>query len=74
MAGLYIAKPGTNIRQAVEHAIMLARTGNTNIIVQMNEARFSVNPDTKVQNAIDTYLEVLDKIHKTKEQLKQKRR
>ena len=74
MAKVYVVEPGTNIRQAIEHAITMARVSCTDIIIQMNEARFSVGPDTNVQKAINTYLEVLDKIQKTTEQLKQKRR
>ena len=68
---IYNAKPLENVRQTIENAILMARAKACNVIVQMNGARFSVKPDTKLQEAINTYLEVLDKIRKTEQQLKQ---
>lgn len=68
---VYTPKPLMNLRQAIEHAIVLARASNSKIIVSMNEVRFSVGPDTPIQTAIDTYLEVQKKMFETKQQLKQ---
>jgi len=68
----YTVTPGTNIHDAAEKAILIARAVNRTIIVTMNGARFCVYPDTKVQSAIDTYLEVKNKMHETEKQLKQK--
>ena len=41
-------------------------------MIQMNDARFSVNADTQIQEAIDTYLEVKRKMFETEKKLKQK--
>ena len=68
----YTPKPLMNLREAIEDAIRVARaTGNT-IIISMNNVRFSVNADTQLQTAIDTYLEVQKKMFETTKQLKQK--
>lgn len=68
----YTVNPGTSINEAVERAILIARAVNRTLIVKMNGARFCVYPDTKVQDAIDTYLEVQNKMHETELALKQK--
>lgn len=70
----YTPKPLMNLREAIEDAIRVARaTGNT-IIISMNNVRFSVNADTQLQTAIDTYLEVQKKMFETTKQLKQNKR
>ena len=70
----HIVEPGTGIRPAIEAAILEARALNRPIIIEMNDARFCVNPDTKIQGAIDTYLEVKKKMFETKQLLEQKTR
>ncbi len=69
---VYTPKPFMNLREAIEHAIVLARASNSQIIISMNDVRFSVDPDTPIQTAIDTYLEVQKKMFETTKQLKQK--
>ena len=69
---IYNVEPKTSFRKAIEQAILIARAKNAPIIVQMNSTRFSVNPDTKMQEAIDTYLEVKNKMFETEQKLKQK--
>lgn len=71
---IYTPKPGTNIREAIENAIKMARATGKEIIIKMNEARFSVNADTKVQDAIDAYLEAKRKMFETQQKLKQNKR
>ncbi len=71
---IYKPTPGTNIRIAVENAIKMARATGKDIFIEMNEARFCVNADTKLQDAIDSYLEVKRKMFETQQQLKQKKR
>jgi len=68
----YDAKSGMAIRKAIECALLKARATNAPIIVTLNEARFAVSPDTKIQKAIDTYLEVKRKMFETEQQLKLK--
>ena len=65
------AKPFMNIRETIEKAIIIARGTNSNVIVVFNGARFSVKPDTTIQQAIDTYLAVKSKIAKTQQTLNQ---
>ena len=68
---VYKAKPYMNIRQASEEAIRIARGLNSEVIVEFNAARFAVNADTKMQDAIDAYMEVKRKMHETEQKLKQ---
>ena len=68
----YVVEPGTGIRPAIEAAILKARALNAPVIVEINSARFCVNPNTKIQGAIDTYLEVKKKMFETKQLLEQK--
>jgi len=70
----YNAEPGTSVRTAIEKAIVLARATGKTTIVTLNDARFCVHPDTKLQHAIDVYLEVKNKMYETEKQLKQKAR
>ena len=67
----YIAEPGENIRIAIERAILMARALKTHVFITLNGARFCVSSDTTVQHAINTYLEVKNKMLKTEEILKQ---
>lgn len=71
---IYKPTPGTNIRIAVENAIKMARATGKDIFIEMNEARFCVNADTKLQDAIDSYLEVKRKMFETQQQLKENKR
>ena len=68
----YTVTPGTVINEAAERAIAIARAINKPVIVIMNGARFCVKPDTDVQKAIDTYLEVKNQIFETEKLLQQK--
>lgn len=68
---IYEAKPFTGIRETVEKAIVIANGTNSVVIVVFNGARFAIEPNTKTQDAIDTYLAVRDKMTKTQQQLKQ---
>lgn len=68
----HVVEQVTNIRPAIESAILKARALNAPVIVEMNDARFCVYPDTKLQGAIDTYLEVKTKMFETEQLLKQK--
>ncbi len=68
---IYEAKPYTNIRQASEEAIRIAHGINSDVIVVFNDTRFTIKPDTKTQDAIDTYLAIRDKMTKAQQQLKQ---
>ena len=69
---IYNAEPGTGIRAAVENAILTARATGATVIVTLNDARFCVYRNTKTQEAIDTYLEVKNKMFITEQILKQK--
>ncbi len=69
----YTVTPGTNINEAMERAIAIAHAINKTLIVIMNGARFCVNPDTTVQKAIDTYLEVKDQMFETEKLLQQQK-
>jgi hypothetical protein len=68
----YNVETGTSIRTAVEKAIIMARAVNNTIIVNFNKARFAVNPDSQIQDAINTYMDVKNKMYETEQQLKQK--
>ena len=68
----YTPTKGTNLREAIENAVRMARATGKNIIIQINNARFSVDRDTKMQEAIDTYMDVKRKMYETEKQLKQK--
>lgn len=68
----YTPTKGTGLREAIENAIRMARATGKNIIIQINNARFCVDRDTKMQEAIDTYMDVKRKIYETEKQLKQK--
>jgi len=69
---IYKPTPETNLRTAIENAIRMARATGKNIIIQMNGARFCVDRDTKIQVAIDAYMDVKRKIFETEQKLKQK--
>ena len=68
----YKPTPETNLRTAIENAVRIARATGTNVIIQMNNARFCVDRDTKTQDAIDAYMDVKRKIFETEQKLKQK--
>lgn len=70
----YIAKPGMNIRTAIEEAIILSRATGKATNVKLNNALFCVHPDTTLQHAIDVYLEAKNKMYEAEQQLKQKAR
>ena len=69
----YNVTPGTGIRKAVEEAQTIARAVNKAVIVAMNGARFCIHPDTTVQKAIDTYLEVKNKMFLTQQLLEKQK-
>lgn len=69
---IYTPQSWVNIREAAENAIKMARATGKTIMIQMNDARFSVNADTQIQEAIDTYLEVKRKMFEAEKKLKQK--
>ncbi len=69
---IYTPQPWMNLRQAIENATKMARATGKKIIIQINGARFCVNADTKMQDAIDAYMEVKRKMHETEQKLKQK--
>ena len=70
----YMAKPSENINIAIERAVIMARALKTQVFITLNGARFCVSPDTTIQHAINTYLEIKDKMFKTEQLLKQKTR
>ena len=70
----YDAGNGINIGAVVAKAIFTARAIGVNVIVTFNGARFCVTPDTTTQKAIDTYMEVKNKMVETEQQLNQKTR
>ena len=59
---IYKPTPWTSISKAIEDGMKMARATGKNIIIELNGTRFSVNRDTDFQSALDTYLEVKDKI------------
>ena len=68
---IFEAKPFMSIRETVEKALAIARGINSDVIIVFNDTRFSVKPDTTIQQAIDTYLAVKSKIAKTQQTLNQ---
>ena len=68
----YDAEPGTHVRTAIEKAIIMSRATGKTTVVKLNEARFCVHPDTKLQHAIDVYLEVKNKMYETEKKIKKK--
>lgn len=71
MMQIYEAKPFTGIRETVEKAIVIANGTNSDVIVVFNNTRFTIKPNTKTQEAIDTYLAIRDKMTKAQQQLRQ---
>ena len=67
----YTPQPWINLRQAIENATKMARATGKEIIIKINDTRFSVGPDTKMQDAIDAYMEAKRKMHETEQKLKQ---
>lgn len=68
---VYKPTPWTSLRHAIEMAINIACATGKNIIIEINNTRFAVNRNTDMQTAINTYLDVRDKITKIEQQLKQ---
>ena len=68
---VYEAKPYMNIRETVEKASIIANALNSDIIVVFNGTRFTIKPDMKIQDAINTFFVVRDKMTKTQQQLTQ---
>ena len=68
---IYTPQSHINLREAIENATKMARATGKKIIIKINDARFSVGPDTKMQDAIDAYMEVKRKMHETEQKLKQ---
>ena len=68
----YIVEADTPIKTAVENAIHMARATNTITIVNIKGTRFCVYPNTTVQEAIDTFFEVKNKMFETQKLLRQK--
>ena len=68
---IYKPTPWTRLNTAIEMAIKMARATGKYIIIEINNTRFSVNRETDMQTAINTYLAVRDKITKTEQQLKE---
>lgn len=66
------ARHTENIRQTLERAIVMSRAGKSDVIVLLNNARFSVSSKTTLKEAFDTYLATLDKIYRAEKQAKQK--
>ena len=69
---IYKPTPSTSLNTAIEMAIKMARATGKDVIIELNNVRFSVNRNTDVQTAINTYLTVQDKTTKIQQQLKQK--
>lgn len=67
MAYTYTPFPGTTIREAIENAIRMARATGKDIIINMNDVQFCVNRDTNVQDAINTYMNALNKRYREKQ-------
>lgn len=63
----YTPFPGTPIREAIEHAIRMARATGKDIIININDVQFCVNRDTNVQDAINTYMDALNKRYREKQ-------
>jgi hypothetical protein len=67
MAYTYTPFPGTTIREAIENAIRMARATGKDVIININDVQFSVNRDTNVQDAINTYMDALNKRYRAKQ-------
>ncbi len=67
MAYTYTPFPGTTIREAIENAIRMARATGKDVIINTNDVQFSVNRDTNVQDAINTYMDALNKRYRAKQ-------
>lgn len=67
----YTPFSGTTIREAIEKAIRMSCATGKDIIINMNGVQFRVNRETKTQDAIDAYLDALNKMHNAKKQSKQ---
>jgi hypothetical protein len=67
----YTPFSGTPIREAIEHAIRMACATGKDIIINMNGVQFCVNRETKTQDAINAYMDALNKIHNAEKQSKQ---
>ena len=67
MAYTYTPFPGTTIREAIEHAIRMARATGKDVNININDVQFSVNRDTNVQDAINTYMDALNKRYREKQ-------
>lgn len=63
--------PGTTIREAIEKAIRMSCATGKDIIINMNGVQFCVNRETKTQDAINAYLDALNKMHNAEKQSKQ---
>ena len=68
MAYTYTPLPGTTIREAIEHANRMARATGKDVIININDVQFSVNRETKVQDALNTYMDALNKKHNAQKQ------
>ena len=67
MAYTYTPFPGTTIREAIENAIRMARATGKDVIININDVQFSLNRDTNVQDAINTYMDALNKSYRAKQ-------
>jgi hypothetical protein len=67
----YTPFPGTSITEAIENAIRMSRATGKDIVINLNDVHFSVNRETNVQDAINTYLDALNKRYNEKKQLQQ---
>ena len=63
----YTPSTGKTIWEAIEHAIRLARATGKDIIININDVQFCVNRDTNVQDAINTYMDALNKRYREKQ-------
>ena len=69
---IYDAGKETNFRTAIEKGLIMSLATGKTTIIKLNGAQFCVHPDTKLQKAIDVYLEVKNKMFETEQLLKQK--
>ena len=67
MAYTYTPFPGTTIREAIENAIRMARATGKDVIININDVQFCVNRDTNVQDAINTYMDALNRRYREKQ-------
>ena len=63
----YTPSTGKTIREAIEHAIRLACATGKDITININDVQFCVNRDTNVQDAINTYMDALNKRYREKQ-------